>query len=92
MEFVKRNEVSLNGDLCFSKGRMKLKPSSSDSRSDKIPKDDLFLCLRPVLAMGQIFGGYPFGGAIKMNAEKLPYVTWVAFDSSRRILAKKFAH
>ena len=42
---------------------------------DDIPKDDLFICLRPALALGQVFGYFPFGGAITMSADKLPHLT-----------------
>ena len=42
---------------------------------EKVPKDDLFLCVRPVIALGQILGCLPFGGVFTLNADKLPSYT-----------------
>lgn len=45
---------------------------SENGQHETVPADDLFLCLRPVLAVGLCLGCFPFGGVLKMNNEKLP--------------------
>ena len=78
MEHIEYKEHGLKGSSSFREGSTKSKPPSipfSDPKDDGVPKDDLFLCLRPVLAIGQVFGCFPFGGAINMNLERLPYLT-----------------
>ena len=79
MELTACSEHSLKDNTRFGEaGSKSTKPPSvpySNQHVDDIPKDDLFICLRPALALGQIFGCFPFGGAIKMSADKLPYLT-----------------
>ena len=75
MELTACSEHSLKDREAGTKSKSPSVPHSNQHVDDDIPKDDLFICLRPALALGQIFGCFPFGGAIKMSADKLPYLT-----------------
>ena len=49
----------------------------ADKARRPLPPDDLFLSLRPALAIGLLLAASPFGGVLRCNEDKLPVLRFV---------------